>query len=250
MGIGDELMAAGQARALKEKTGRQVAIVDQYNRVRRHDIWVNNSDVATSLLPLTLRIRNCSGHRPYIASKSATRWTWKAFTPTPARIVFYSQEEQFGQRHGTNKILVEPNVKSIGHTNKQWFWERWQQLADRRPGQFIQVGTVNTRRLDGVEFVLTSEFRQAAAVLKYALAYVGPEGGLHHAAAALDVPAVVLFGGFISPESTGYASHRNLFTGGQACGMRTNCQHCRDAMNAITVDMVDQHLKEILDETR
>lgn len=243
-------MAAGQARALKEKTGRQVAIVDQYGRARRHEIWVNNSDVATVIREDTLRIRNCSGHRPYIASKSATRWVWKPFTPTPARIVFYPKEEQFGQRHGTDKILIEPNVKSIGHTNKQWFWERWQELADRHPGQFVQVGTVNSQRLDGVEFVLTTEFRQAAAILRYARAYVGPEGGLHHAAAALSVPAVVLFGGFISPESTGYATHRNLFTGGQACGMRVDCKHCRAAMDAITVDLVDQHLTEVLDEVR
>ena len=252
MGIGDEIMAAGQARALREKTRRHVAIVDQRGKLRRHDIWINNSDVAAALTSDCLRLLNCSGIRPYIASKTATRWIWKPFKPTPARIVFYSQEEQFGQRHGTDKILIEPNVKAITHTNKEWFWERWQQLADRHPGRFIQVGPANTRRLERVEYVLTTEFRQAAAILKYALAYVGPEGGLHHAAAALGTPAVVLFGGFISPESTGYTlpNHRNLFTGGQACGMRVNCKHCRAAMDAITVDMVDQHLMEVVDEAR
>lgn len=250
MGIGDELMAAGQARKLREVSNQPVAIVDQRGNLRRHPVWENNSDVATVLTQTTPRLLNCSGIRPYIAAKTTTRWVWKKFTPTPARIVLYSREEQFGKEHGTDRIMIEPNVKALTHTNKQWIWERWQELADRHPGRFVQVGAANARRLDRVHFVQTDDFRQAAAVLRYALAFVGPEGALHHAAAALGVPAVVLFGGFISPDITGYADHRNLFTGGTACGMRVDCQHCRVAMDKIRVDKVDQQLGEVLDEIR
>ena len=70
---------------------------------------------------------------------------------------------------------------------------------------------------------------------------------LMHAAAALKVPAVVIYGGFISPKVTGYPLHRNLFTGGTPCGMRTNCKHCRDAMAAILPTTVYDELKEILE---
>lgn len=249
MGIGDELMAAGQARKMRESTDREVAIVDQYGRLRTHPIWENNPDVARVLKPDTVRILNCSGIRPYIVAKSMVRWTWKRFEPTPARIVLYQQEEEFGRKHG-GRILVEPNIKDIGHRNKDWGWERWQELVDRRRGQFVQVGTGNFRKLRHVDTVDTLTFRLACAVLKYSKLYVGPEGGLHHAAAALGIPAIVIFGGFISPEQTGYAGHRNLFTGGKPCGMRVDCAHCREAMGKITVDQVDALITEVLNEVR
>ena len=47
-------------------------------------------------------------------------------------------------------------------------------------------------------------------MLSGARAAVLHEGGLHHAAAALGMPAVVLFGGMISPRNTGYDVHVNL----------------------------------------
>jgi hypothetical protein len=47
------------------------------------------------------------------------------------------------------------------------------------------------------------------------------EGGISHIAAALRMPAVVLFGGFSDPEWTGYPSHRNLVS-------YIRCRHCFD----------------------
>lgn len=94
--------------------------------------------------------------------------------------------------------------------------------------------------------IQTPDFWRACAILSRASAYVGHEGGLHHAAAALGIPGVVIFGGFISPETTGYDCHVNLFTGGNACGNRTPCMHCRDAMNRITPEAVAEALIGIL----
>ena len=65
-----------------------------------------------------------------------------------------------------------------------------------------------------------------------------PEGGLHHAAAASGTPSIVIFGGFISPRQTGYLHQSNLFTGGDPCGMRHRCSHCKRAMDRITVEEV------------
>jgi hypothetical protein len=238
-------MAAGQAKTMPGP----VAIVDASGRLRHNDVWAGNKQIATSFRTAKSRLLNCPNFRPYIANKSTARWFWKPFVPTPADIFLTPTEDEFGRQHA-GKIIVEPNVKSIGHTNKAWIWERWQQLVDIRPGQFLQIGWGDVRRLRGVDFVPTHAFRLAAAVMKHSRAYVGPEGGLHHVAAAVGTPAVVLFGGFISPNITGYASHRNIFTGGKACGLRVDCPHCREAMAAITVDMVGQQLIEALNEAR
>jgi ADP-heptose:LPS heptosyltransferase len=75
------------------------------------------------------------------------------------------------------------------------------------------------------------------ATLSRAIGYLGPEGGMHHASAAVGVPAVVIFGGYISPKVTGYEGHINLFTGtGLGCG---NSQPCEcSCMAGITVGRV------------
>lgn len=252
MGMGDELMASGHARRLSEQhNNRRVAIVDQRGWLRKHELWKDVPYIAQVMRPGELKVRNCGGHRPYIVGKSPAKWTWRNYTPFPATIVFTPEEEAYGRR-GMNMILLEPNVKAqtTGHRNKDWGWDKWQALADRHPGECIQVGSILSRKLNGVTFLPTSTFRFAAAVLKYVRAAVLPEGGLHHAAAATRTPAVVIYGGFISPQQTGYAIHRNLFTGGEPCGMRIPCPHCQQAMEAITVDEVDRNLKEILNEVR
>jgi hypothetical protein len=62
---------------------------------------------------------------------------------------------------------------------------------------------------------------------------------MHHGAAAMNIPAVVLFGGFVPPAVTGYDSHTNLTGGAEfACGSFRYCEHCIAAMKAISVDEV------------
>lgn len=100
--------------------------------------------------------------------------------------------------------------------------------------------------LAGVEAIAAKSFRAAAAVLTRAALYIGPEGGIHHAAAAVNLPAVVLFGGFISPLTTGYEGHVNFFTGGEACGSLRACPHCVKAMRAIRPEAVIDAAEDLL----
>ena len=102
------------------------------------------------------------------------------------------------------------------------------------------------RLLNHAVYLHTPTFKQAAAVLARAKAAVLPEGGLHHAAAALGIRAVVIYGGFISPKQTGYDMHINLFTGTEPCGSRKSCEHCRASMAKITPEEVFEHLKTLL----
>ena len=140
-------------------------------------------------------------------------------------------------------IVVEPNVewhKSVA-PNKDWGADKYDQLTARLHGrgwrvvQFIHKNS--QRRLRGVT-TMQLKFRDAIAVLSTAQLYIGPEGGMHHAAAAVDVPAVVLMGGFIPPSVVGYDGHINLTGGAEACGTIGQCEHCRKAMANISVDEV------------
>ena len=121
--------------------------------------------------------------------------------------------------------------------NKAWPFARYQELVQRATNvQFVQFGD-GSRTLNGVVVFPTPTFRNACAILAGAAAYVGNEGGLHHAAAALGVKGVVIFGGSCSVEATGYPIHTN-FGCPNPCGRWSPCAHCVEVMNGITVDLV------------
>ncbi len=77
------------------------------------------------------------------------------------------------------------------------------------------------------KWVETPTFRNALAILSKAKLFVGTDGGLHHAAAALGIPSVVIWTGFSSPRHLGYDTHRNIHDGSEPCGtFNSVCKHC------------------------
>jgi len=237
-------MATAQVAELHARTGRRVRVVNskgvpQWSEVFRHNPKIVHPDETGSVC---VRLTNASGARPYIAAKLPDRWVWRHWNIRPGELYFSREETLFGQQHGGG-VLVEPHTKVAG-SNKEWPIERWQEFARTR-GDLVQVGAATTPRLEGVRFVETPSFRHACAVLAASRAFVGTEGGLHHAAAAVNVPAVVLFSEFISPDITGYSTQRSLRHAGAACGMRSKCSGCRRSMQLITVDEVIRNVKEI-----
>lgn len=252
MGYGDWLMAAGEARLAHEKTGRPVLITDPVGTPQWSEVFEGNPYILRKPFAAGgfARVINCAGHRPYIVGKTNGRWTWRPYKPTPAQMFFTEQELAFAECC-RGKIMIEPNGKPIGHKNKLWFRERWQELVHTFPEHFVQCGPVGTNWLDGVSRMPTANFRQALAVLSVCRALVATEGGLMHGAAAVGTPAVVLWSEFIDPGITGYAQHRNIRHARRTCGMRINCASCRKSMEAITVREVADALTEILsDEAR
>lgn len=239
-------MASAQAAKRHAKHGVPVLICGPNRRPRWSMVWENNPKIVRRPGGRYQYLISGPGARPYIALKGSRHWTWRRWEIEPGEIHLTKAEEDFGLRHG-GMIVIEPHIKGTNSGNKAWFWERWQEVADAFPGQVLQmVGSPAMRRLHGVKVLHTPTFRHAAAVLSWARAFAGTEGGLHHAAAAMGTPAVVLFSEFISPDITGYAMHRNLYHAGQPCGSRIACAGCRASMEAITVDEVVHHLREIL----
>jgi ADP-heptose:LPS heptosyltransferase len=246
MGMGDEMIASGQVIAINEKTKRRVQIIGLDGAARWHPVWENNPRIAR---PQDIghfdKLVNGGNARPYILAKAHDCWIWRDFKCVPGEIYLSDAEKRFGASYKP-QIIVEPTIKARASPNKQWGWERWQEfaiLAHAAGFKLTQISQYGTTLLPYARYIATPDFRHACAVLANAKAYVGHEGGLHHAAAAFNVPAVVIFGGFISPAQTGYDMHRNLFTGGKPCGQRIHCEHCAKAMELITPKMVLDELK-------
>lgn len=227
---------------------RKVAILDKWDRPRFHPMWRNNPRIATpdeARRGKVRRYKNCGGHRPYIERIERERFHWTPYRPKPGELYFDRTEQAFGARY-PGRIIINPNFKASA--NKDWGNARWQALIDANPDiRFTQFVYGGKPALRGVEAIQTGDFRLGAAVLGHARAIVTTEGGMHHAAAALGIPAVVIFGAYTAPWITGYDSQVNLYAGGEPCGNRMPCQHCRDAMASIRVETVSDALRGILE---
>jgi ADP-heptose:LPS heptosyltransferase len=264
MGWGDEIMVTAQARRLQERDPRRVVVRSRKGLARWHPIWDGNPRLVppgefegrvpaeTDAIQV---LDNFPGRRPYLAygkfnnrDRSQALVFRSDFRVEPGEIYLTEDEKKLAEL-ARDRIVLEPNIKPGASPNKDWGFERWEALKRELWGErLIQIGAPGVRTLEGVRFIPTRDVREAAAVLAGAELLIAPEGGLHHAAAALGVPAVVIFGGFISPATTGYESHRNLFTGGHACGMRIPCSHCRRAMAEIRPLEVAAAARELLRE--
>jgi hypothetical protein len=261
MGWGDEIMVTAEVRRLQARDPRKVAIRGRLGEPRWNEIWEGNPRIAT---PLEVRRgldvqwhSNCGGSRPYIdysRSKWRELWAWNPdYRVEPGEIYLSEGERAWAAELGIEgSIVISPMVKPGAPLNKHWGDHRWRELlrllAGRAP--LVQLGPTPGGVPPGVRWIETETTRKAAAAVSRAALVVTAEGGLHHCAAALGVRAVVIFGGFISPATTGYDGHINLFTAERACGRRAVCGHCGAAMAKIPPSKVARLALEQLELAR
>lgn len=278
MGFGDILMSMGDARRIHRGTSRKIAIGDG-RKVVASDLFQGVPYLASQMdanRMNVLWVKSYPGNRPYIdydkmAHDLAQQGTpvpanrkgmvgllgayrfKPTYRPTPAELVLTPQEQDLreAERRFGPWIAIEPHIKARAPVNKDWGFARYQAVADtlRKSGhRVVQMTPPGVTALRGVETLSPRSFREALVYLGAASLYVGPEGGLHHGAAAVGIPAVVVFGGYISPLTTGYDTHVNL-TGGatHGCGTKTErCPHCTQALASITPVEVAGHAERLL----
>jgi len=244
-------MATGLARGAA-KRGKRIAFGDGKRIIWDHNsepIFRGNPNIApprTQIVGDLEWIRFYKGSRIYNSQDTVNhRWNWNYdFHAIPGEVFLSHEEKRFAGLFMRGLVIIEPNAPAykVSTSNKQWPYERYDELSRRlraaghTVAQFVYNGAKH--RLALVTQIRTPTFREALAVMATASLYIGSEGGLHHGAAAVGTPAVVLFGGFVPPSVTGYAMHTNLTGGAEACGSLRPCEHCAAAMQAITVDEV------------
>lgn len=253
MGLGDQIIGSGLARGAASR-GKRIAFGDgnsiMWDR-NSPEIFAGNPNIAppgSEGMPDLEWIRFYRGNRLYNTHDIAqNRWIWnRDFRCTPGEMFFTEAERRDGERVGRGFVLIEPNVdgRKIGVSNKDWGFRNWQIVGERlasRGYQVVQFDHPNAGpMIPGARRVRSTSFRDALAILANAALYLGPEGGLHHGAAALGVPAVVMFGAWIPPDVTGYPQHRNISRGDHFCGSLRQCTTCRDELMRISIDEVYQ----------
>jgi hypothetical protein len=257
VGMGDEIMAAGEAEVIFRQTGVPVAILGRDGQPRWHPLWEGNPAIAHPyrITRVTPTITNGVGCRPYISypftAARGMRFTdWRA-RDRVGRVYLTADELALGKRIRYEVgpfLLLEPDVKPDATPNKAWGLDRFADVVRQMSDiTFVRAHGDECRTFPPVKNVHTRTFREACGVLAASDGYVGTEGGFHHAAAALGKPAVVIFGGFISPKTTGYETHLNICDKlpGSPCGKWRQCGHCLAAMDRITVPMVVEAVRQM-----
>lgn len=234
MGLGDWIMATADAKEVNERHNVRVVFGDGQNRFY-DEVFDRNPRIAKELRQgeRFAWVKNYPGRRPYIKEITKERFIFHPDFKAKAGELFPKSNNKNGY------VIIEPNVKQnfwIGK-NKDWGIENWRALVSKLDCDWRQIGTDNF--LDKHHALRTKSITDAISVLAGAKLLITTDGALHHAAAALGIPAIVLWGGMASPTNLGYDSHINLWHGDEPCGSHSKkCMHCYNAMRKITVDEV------------
>jgi ADP-heptose:LPS heptosyltransferase len=255
-------MATGFAKGAAAR-GKRIAFGDGSKIIWDHhskEVFDHNPNIA---IPGSERDHDLEwvpfhrGNRQYAKQIGNIRWQWNMAFKAPVGEFFFTKDElryaeQFMPR-GRKVVVIEPNVPAFKTVapNKTWPRDRYNAVASdlfnagHAVVQLVHHGS--PVRLDRATQIGTPNFRTAAAMLQRAALVVCPEGGLHHAAAAVGTRAVVIFGGFIPPQVTGYDFHINL-TGNAThfCGGLHTCNHCYAAMQSISAQEVTERALGVL----
>ena len=237
MGLGDWIMASGDAKEANERTGKKVKLGDGVKMFLDNQVFANNPRMANNTETDVVWVKNYQGHRPYLKGTENGRLLFNDdYKPIQGEIYFSNKEQRIIDQIKGDYIIVEPNVKQtfIHTVNKAW--HGWEDLL-KHDLPWMQLGDATVKKY--TNWLETANFRDALQVLSKAKLFVGTDGGLHHAAAALGIPSVVIWTGFTSPRHLGYDTHRNIHDGSEPCGTYDSvCQHCLLKSKAITVEQV------------
>ncbi|MBI9072005.1 MAG: hypothetical protein JEY94_10420 [Melioribacteraceae bacterium] len=123
-----------------------------------------------------------------------------------------------------NYIVTCPEGKqSFTANRKEWGFENFQTLSKLLGDvKVVQIGAKKDRLLENAIDARGLNIRESAAVIKNSMFFIGLEGGLMHLAKAVGAKAVILYGGFIKPEISGYDGFINLY----------NNVHCSPCFNS------------------
>jgi Glycosyltransferase family 9 (heptosyltransferase) len=154
---------------------------------------------------------------------------------------------------GKKWIAIHSSGPKQWTTNKEWYPERFIQVVEKLKERFsiVQLGVSSDLQLP-VDLDLRGKVspREAAAALSACTALIGLVGYLMHAAAAVDTPAVIIYGGFEAPWQSGYPWNENIFTdlACAPCWSMKECEHRHSCMDQIQASDVLSALERLLEK--
>lgn len=231
MGYGDDMMRAGWA-------------------VWNGPVWFEPSSTVYEGHPNIradapkMTVRQWEKQHGYAASNTRERMVLRPDFVLYRPVIYLTDDEVKEAVHLTSGLdefyVIEPYSKpDVYSDNRDWGFHNWQAFADEFDRPLVQLMHGAGPLLEVDAYILTDSYRIAAAVLALASGFIGPDGGLRHAAAAGFVPSVIIWGCHADPAITGYPDHLNIHVDRpEGLGWKKSNPICRRAMDEIGVASV------------
>jgi hypothetical protein len=272
-GIGDELLCSAPLHELRRRGGTGLCAMTNRPEFFRHSPDVDGvRPMAHADLPHLARIGVPASSTVYIHKKHVP----DIDVPPPRHILaemcslcgvtgeielrprlWLTPEERAAAAPYADCIAMHSSRRSasLAIGNKEWLPQRFQQVADALAPRYriVQLGLPGDPPLIGAEDLRGQKsFREAAAILAGATAFVGLVGFLMHLARAVDCPSVIIYGGREHPDQSGYVCNENLFTSLPCapCWRWNTCDFEHACMTRITASDVLAGLGRLLRRAR
>jgi ADP-heptose:LPS heptosyltransferase len=150
-------------------------------------------------------------------------------------------------------VVIEPQSNDEYSVNKVYPIEKWQKVTDSLNNMglnVVQVGKqTQDKKLAGVtDLTGLTSFRSAAAIIEGADLFVSSEGGLMHAANAVETKSIIVYSGFIHPTLTSYKENTNIWVGKDhgPCGKKVKCPECYNSMDSHDQEEIVESVRSAL----
>lgn len=148
-------------------------------------------------------------------------------------------------------ICILGSANTAYSPNKEWDPIKMSAVVTALNNQFttIQIGLESdpvlptSYRMNG-----QIDFLQSVQLLSQSKLFIGPEGAFMHAAAAINIPAVIIFGGYIHPHQSGYHNTTGIKSdiACAPCLLTSPCPIALQCMKEIAADTVLSKAYELL----
>lgn len=259
-GIGDALMTTAQIRLLKKRFPQKKIVVE----TKYPELFANNPYV---YFAVNKHIMKTKRHikRYYIIDSDHCEHILKQVIKSTGLDnkqydlqldILFSEQEVKWQKENSNfsYISICPSGKQEFCANrKEWGMNNFQKVINAfQSVKFVQIGSKEIPLLDNVIDKRGLPIRKSAGVIKQSLFFLGLEGGLMHLTHAVNTPAVIIYGGFILPESSAYPENMNIYNKVDCspCYISyqrmTNCPHLK-CMKGIFPELVIKKIHKMLE---
>jgi ADP-heptose:LPS heptosyltransferase len=260
-GLGDNLLLTAILPEIRKRMPDHKIVVEtpwkELFANNPHADWVTDKHVKTTRRHIkpVYRVEK-RGDRPFIAQMLA--YVGPGSVGSPHIYLTEDEIERARAGHPGRYVTICPTGKSVFSANRrEWGLDRFQELRNLLSEyRFIQVGLARDPLLDNVEDARGLSVRESAAIIHNARFFLGLEGGFMHVARAVDTRSVIVFGGYILPEVSGYRENVNI-SGEVDCSpcynshvARTPCDSMK-CMKAIDPKMVyDRIVLELIESDK
>jgi len=171
-------------------------------------------------------------------------------------LYFSSQEEKRVQEIKNNLneeyVVIEPYSKTNYTPNRVYPFNKWQNIVNELSNhiQIVQVGLNTSPLLDNVvDLRSRTSFREAALLIGGSRLFMSTEGGLVHAATAVDTVSVVIITGYQDIKMVSYPQNINIDISKHGpCGLKIKCDECaKEALEHNEKIILDKALSYLIE---